>query len=65
MNFPLSSDHVLELTEVPERVVIIGGGAIGVEFGSMLSDFGSQVTLLEGEKGKEEKKAKEKTGPQK
>lgn len=45
----LSSDHVLELTEVPGRVVIIGGGAIGVEFASMLSDFGSQVTLLEGE----------------
>jgi len=42
-----SSDHVLELTEVPKRVVIIGAGAIGVEFASMLTDFGSSVTLLE------------------
>ncbi len=42
-----SSDHVLELTEVPRRVVIIGAGAIGVEFASMLTDFGSSVTLLE------------------
>jgi dihydrolipoamide dehydrogenase len=43
----LSSDHVLSLEEVPARVAIIGAGAIGVEFASMLADFGSQVTLLE------------------
>lgn len=43
----LSSDHVLELAEVPERVAIIGAGAIGCEFASLLSDFGSEVTLLE------------------
>jgi dihydrolipoamide dehydrogenase len=43
----LSSDHVLELEEVPPRVAIIGGGAIGCEFASMLGDFGTEVTLLE------------------
>jgi len=43
----LSSDHVLELTEVPPRVAIIGGGVIGAEFTSMLVDMGSEVTLLE------------------
>jgi dihydrolipoyl dehydrogenase len=43
----LSSDHVLELTVLPPRVVIIGGGVIGAEFASMLADMGSEVTLLE------------------
>ena len=43
----LSSDHVLELTELPARVAIIGGGVIGAEFASMLADMGSEVTLLE------------------
>ena len=43
----LSSDHVLELTVLPPRVVIIGGGVIGAEFASMLVDMGSEVTMLE------------------
>lgn len=43
----LSSDHVLQLTEVPGRVVIVGGGAIGCEFASFLADVGSEVTILE------------------
>jgi dihydrolipoamide dehydrogenase len=43
----LSSDHVLELAEVPPRVAIIGGGVVGAEFASMLVDMGSDVTLLE------------------
>jgi dihydrolipoamide dehydrogenase len=43
----LSSDHVLMLDEVPGDVVIIGGGAIGCEFASYLTDVGSSVTLLE------------------
>jgi dihydrolipoamide dehydrogenase len=43
----LSSDHVLQLRDVPGRVVIIGGGAIGCEFASLLADLGSDVTMLE------------------
>jgi dihydrolipoamide dehydrogenase len=43
----LSSDHVLELTELPPRVAIIGGGVIGMEFASMLVDMGSEVTVIE------------------
>jgi dihydrolipoamide dehydrogenase len=43
----LSSDHVLELQEVPPRVAIIGGGAIGCEFASLLADIGTEVTIIE------------------
>lgn len=43
----LSSDHVLNLDYAPASVVIIGGGAIGCEFASYLSEMGSKVTLLE------------------
>jgi dihydrolipoamide dehydrogenase len=43
----LSSDHVLTMEEVPPRVAIIGAGAIGCEFASLLADFGTEVTLLE------------------
>ena len=43
----LSSDDVLQLAEVPPRVAVIGGGAIGCEFVSLLSDLGSTVTLIE------------------
>lgn len=43
----LSSDDVLTLESVPPRVIVIGGGAIGCEFASFLSDVGSDVTVLE------------------
>ena len=43
----LSSNEVLELDHVPERVAVIGGGAIGCEFASFLVDVGAQVTVLE------------------
>lgn len=43
----LSSDHVLDLDHVPGRVAVIGGGAIGCEFASFLSDVGAEVTILE------------------
>ena len=43
----LTSDEVFDLTELPKRVAVIGGGAIGCEFASMLADLGSEVTILE------------------
>jgi dihydrolipoamide dehydrogenase len=43
----LSSDHVLALPSVPKRVLIIGAGAIGVEFASVYAAFGAEVTLVE------------------
>ena len=43
----MTSDEVLALDEVPARVAVIGGGAIGCEFASMLADLGADVTVLE------------------
>lgn len=43
----LTSDEVFQLDHVPDRVVVIGGGAIGCEFASMLCDLGAEVTVLE------------------
>jgi dihydrolipoamide dehydrogenase len=44
----LTSDEVLALEHLPASAVVIGGGAIGCEFASMLADLGAQVTILEG-----------------
>ncbi len=43
----MSSDHVLELADIPRRVAVIGGGAIGCEFASFLVDAGAEVTIVE------------------
>ena len=43
----MTSDEVLDLSELPGSVAVIGGGAIGCEFASMFCDLGSQVTVLE------------------
>jgi len=43
----MTSDEVLMLDYVPQRVVVIGGGAIGCEFASTFADLGSSVTILE------------------
>lgn len=43
----LDSTAVLDLDEVPQRLCIIGGGVIGLEFASIFSAFGSEVTVLE------------------
>jgi dihydrolipoamide dehydrogenase len=43
----LNSDHVLELDKLPGSAAVIGGGAIGCEFASMMSDLGTEVTVLE------------------
>lgn len=43
----LNSNHALELERLPDSMIIIGGGAIGIEWASMLSDFGVSVTVVE------------------
>ncbi|HAM02682.1 MAG TPA: dihydrolipoyl dehydrogenase [Acidimicrobiaceae bacterium] len=43
----MTSDEVLDMTELPRSVAVIGGGAIGCEFASMFADLGTQVTILE------------------
>lgn len=43
----LTSKEVLELTEVPGSLCVIGGGVIGLEFASIFRSFGSEVTVLE------------------
>ncbi len=43
----LDSTSIMELGEVPEHLVILGGGFIGLEFGQMFRRFGSKVTILE------------------
>ncbi|WP_335870627.1 dihydrolipoyl dehydrogenase [Bacillus sp. 2205SS5-2] len=45
--FVLSSDEALDLEELPKSIIIVGGGVIGIEWASMLSDFGVDVTVLE------------------
>jgi len=43
----ITSDEAINLTEVPKSLVIMGGGAVGVEFASIFRRFGSNVTILE------------------
>lgn len=43
----LSSSGALDLKDVPASLIIVGAGAIGVEFASMYRTFGSEVTLIE------------------
>ncbi len=44
----VTSTEALTMTEVPEKVVIIGGSVIGVEFASVWKSFGADVTIIEG-----------------
>lgn len=43
----LDNETIMELDEVPEHLVIIGGGYISLEFGQMFRRFGSDVTIIE------------------
>ncbi len=43
----LTSDEALNLTEFPKDILIVGAGAIGIEFGTFLSTFGTKVTIVE------------------
>ncbi|MGN7188860.1 dihydrolipoyl dehydrogenase [Microbacterium enclense] len=43
----LTSEHALDLDVIPERVIVLGGGVIGVEFASVWRSFGVDVTIVE------------------
>ncbi|MEO3939049.1 dihydrolipoyl dehydrogenase [Dermatophilaceae bacterium Soc4.6] len=43
----MTSEQALHLDAVPDRVVVLGGGVIGVEFASVFRSFGSEVTVVE------------------
>lgn len=43
----MTSEQALGIDYVPERVIVLGGGVIGVEFASVWCSFGSQVTVVE------------------
>ncbi len=43
----VNSDHILELKEVPKSLIVMGAGAVGVEFASVYSRFGCDTTLVE------------------
>ncbi|HTC85575.1 MAG TPA: dihydrolipoyl dehydrogenase, partial [Candidatus Acidoferrum sp.] len=43
----VTSDDILKRADAPKSIVIVGGGAVGVEFASFFNDIGTQVTLLE------------------
>ena len=45
--FVYTSTSIMELADLPRRLVIIGGGYIGLEFASMYASFGGNVTVLE------------------
>lgn len=42
----LTNENILDLNEIPEHMVILGGGYIGLEFGQMFRRFGSRVTII-------------------
>jgi dihydrolipoamide dehydrogenase len=43
----VNSDHILELKSVPKSLIVMGAGAVGVEFASVYSRFGAETTIVE------------------
>ncbi|HZI18596.1 MAG TPA: dihydrolipoyl dehydrogenase [Pyrinomonadaceae bacterium] len=43
----VNSDHILELESVPKSLIVMGSGAVGVEFASIYARFGADVTIVE------------------
>ena len=43
----INSDHILQLTEVPKSMLVIGAGAVGCEFASIFARFGTKTTIVE------------------
>lgn len=44
----MTSEQALQLDWIPNRVIVLGGGVIGVEFASVWRSFGAEVTIIEG-----------------
>ena len=58
----LTNQSILQLEELPEHLIIVGGSYIGLEFGQMFKRFGSKVTIIERGKtiiGREDKEVSE------
>ncbi|KIY21982.1 MULTISPECIES: dihydrolipoyl dehydrogenase [Mesobacillus] len=45
--YVMTSDEALVMEELPKSIIIVGGGVIGIEWASMLADFGTEVTVIE------------------
>ncbi|MCQ6275942.1 dihydrolipoyl dehydrogenase [Bacillus sp. V3B] len=45
--YVMTSDEALQMEELPDSIIIVGGGVIGIEWASMLVDFGLEVTVIE------------------
>lgn len=43
----MTSNEALQMTSIPKSIVIVGGGVIGMEWASLLTDFGTKVTVIE------------------
>ena len=45
-NAVLTNENIMDLTVIPEHLIILGGGYIGLEFGQMFRRFGSKITII-------------------
>ena len=43
----LTNKEILNLESIPKSLLVVGGGALGIEFASIFSSFGSEVTVVE------------------
>jgi len=43
----LTNENIMDLTVLPEHLIVLGGGYVGLEFGQMFGRFGSRVTLIQ------------------
>src|SRR5690625_676623 len=46
-HYVITSNEALQMDQLPESIIIVGGGVIGIEWASMLADFNVKVTILE------------------
>src|ERR1700687_1066939 len=44
----LTNENIMDLTVLPDHLIVLGGGYVGLEFGQMFARFGSRVTVIQG-----------------